>query len=143
MNTYTFTKIKRDSNNDNLYNIFENTIIDADTILFESVVMENETGRLDLVSKRIYGNYNYVEELMMINNILNPFSIKEGDIIYWSNEIYKYQTEETEEQDNEKNINKTSKVDPKREKGVAPNIAPKGYKSILIEDNKLKLNENI
>lgn len=37
--------------------------------------------RLDLISNRLYGSVDYVEQLMKLNNIKNPFSIKQGDIL--------------------------------------------------------------
>jgi len=139
MNSYTFkiiTENKRDINEDNLYNLFVDTIVDKDVIRYPDIVMEGEEGRLDLVSKRIYGG-NYVEELMMINNILNPFSIVEGQEIevVASGDLGLFRDPElkTVQSNSVANpINKNTRKDPKREKGVPPTIKPIDFEQLMV-----------
>lgn len=44
-------------------------------------VDRDEECRIDLVSQRIFGNAAYSEQILKFNNISNPFSIKEGDVL--------------------------------------------------------------
>lgn len=89
MKFYSFEKgkLKRDTNTQgNPYNLFDNTMVDKDIkdlTKYQHVVMDTQEGRLDKVSLALYGSTEYVEELMKINNIINPFSIKNGDILYY------------------------------------------------------------
>ena len=69
---------------DKLFNIFQKNIEYNNTIqLFKYVVPKEYEMRLDLISKRIYGSPDYIEELMLINNIINPYSIRENQDIYY------------------------------------------------------------
>lgn len=86
MEIYSFKTIQRVDAQKNLYDLFQTTLADNYPInLAEYVVSREENMRLDLVCKNIYGDTTLIEELGFINNILNPFSIKEGDIIYYFN----------------------------------------------------------
>ena len=40
--------------------------------------------RLDKICYELFGRIDYVHQLMKINQIYNPFSIKKGDTIIWS-----------------------------------------------------------
>ena len=83
MKSYSLENIKRDKNQDSLYDIFSKTVVDQKINRLQNTVIDGEDGRLDKVSLRLYGSTNYVEELMIINNIINPFSIKVGDVIFY------------------------------------------------------------
>jgi hypothetical protein len=39
--------------------------------------------RLDKISEHIYGSSDYVEELMILNDLISPYSVKEGQYIYF------------------------------------------------------------
>ena len=47
----------------------------------EHIIEADEVGRMDLISLKFYGNHDYVDTLLKFNNIMNPFSFTEGDII--------------------------------------------------------------
>jgi len=47
----------------------------------EHIVESDEVGRMDLICLKFYGNHDYVDTLLKFNNIINPFSFTEGDII--------------------------------------------------------------
>ena len=69
---------------DKLFNIFQKNIEYNNTIqLYKYIVPKEYEMRLDLISKRIYGSPDYIEELMLINNIINPYSIRENQDIYY------------------------------------------------------------
>lgn len=82
---YTLTEDslgKRDTGE--LYNLSNITVKSADFTenqLGIYVIPREYEMRLDLVSQKLYDSMEYVEELMKLNNILHPFSIKAGDII--------------------------------------------------------------
>lgn len=152
MNSYTFkivTENRRDINEDSLYNLFVDTIIDKDVVRYPQIVMEGEEGRLDLVSKRIYGG-NYIEELMMINNILNPFSIVEGqeiDVVAPGDlGLFRDPELKTEQSNTVANpTNKNTRKDPKREKGVPPTIKPIDFEQLMVNKTSktIKINTRL
>ena len=44
-------------------------------------VHADEVGRIDLIADRVYNNTTYSEQILKFNNISNPFSINEGDVL--------------------------------------------------------------
>lgn len=44
-------------------------------------VSQDQEGRIDLIAVQYFGNTEYVDAICVINNIFNPFSIKEGDVL--------------------------------------------------------------
>lgn len=61
----------------------EPTILFADTVntLSEYTVHSDEICRIDLVSEKFFGTPDYSEHILKYNNISNPFSITEGDVL--------------------------------------------------------------
>jgi hypothetical protein len=144
MKSYTFeiiTKRRTDKNsqgNDSLYDIFLNTIVDVNLDRYEDIVNENEEGRLDLVSKRLYGTTAYVEELMMLNNIVNPFSITVGQMIYvLPGSQIEFMRKPEQVVETSANVaspkNKNTRKDPSRQKGVPPTIKPVDFEQVLVD----------
>lgn len=41
----------------------------------------DQAGRIDLVSEQYFGTSEYVDAICIVNNIFNPFSVEEGDIL--------------------------------------------------------------
>lgn len=79
MKIYTLDNIKRDSNQNNLYNLFDTKISQKSyTRMFWYSVLPHEEMRLDLICNKIYGNTDMLDEILSINNIIDPFSIKKG-----------------------------------------------------------------
>lgn len=77
-------RILRDKNQDDLFNLFQKNIIYKNNISFEVYIVPREFEmRLDRICNYIYGTTDYVEELMTINDILNPYSVKEGQFIFF------------------------------------------------------------
>jgi hypothetical protein len=52
-------------------------------MVFSFICEERHNMRLDLVSNDIYKNANNVDVLMSLNGILNPFSVENGDEIFF------------------------------------------------------------
>jgi len=149
MEFYTFdnTNRKISKDGDSLYDFFEKTMVnDLELIYSTYTVPEEYDARLDLVCKRIYGDTKYMEELMTQNGILNPFSIKTGDVIYYSYSVDSLRSLYQRDEDiNEKNKNKilnvnkskTTKQDPNA--SLPPSIKPNNLKTVDINYNKKKI----
>tara|TARA_R100000544_G_C2226409_1_gene61045 strand:+ start:2289 stop:2816 length:528 start_codon:yes stop_codon:yes gene_type:complete len=44
-------------------------------------VLANEAGRIDKICDRYFGTGEYIDAICIVNNIFNPFSVQEGDIL--------------------------------------------------------------
>lgn len=69
-----------------LYDLFYPMMIDIkidNDQLSEYIVYKEREMRMDLICIDIYNSTEYMDELMHINGILDPYSVKEGDIIYY------------------------------------------------------------
>lgn len=154
MKSFTFEVLKRDPKQDYLYDIFAKSVSDNMTINNAlkgvTVVLEGEEGRLDILSKRVFGSSQYVEELMVLNNIMNPFSIEVGDVIYVVEQgtlTMMQQVDKTT--DNSEQIakpkNKSTRVDPSRNTGVPPTIRPVDFEQMLVDrkNQTIKLNTKL
>lgn len=76
--------LKKDSNNDNLYNLTQRTFKFPANLELESYTIQSgEEMRIDLVCQSIYGNTNYIDIILNINNIDNPLNIKVGETIQY------------------------------------------------------------
>ena len=97
--------------------------------------------RIDLISTNIYGHDGYIDELLTLNNILNAWSIKAGNIIYYVDEDAfpliqsKPMADDQNIINNLINPNKDTKKDPNRESGenLPPSIKPSGLKDVSID----------
>ena len=146
MFSFTLKNLKRDE--DGFYNLFRQTYIDSDRLeLYSTYVNSNEEMRLDKISNRLYGSSIYVEELMQVNNIINIWNIKSGDIILYSS-IPNYSALKSLEKDIDKSIesiskpNKKARIDPDRSKQVPPTIKPKSLENLTLDkkNRKIKIN---
>ena len=73
---------KDDSGNYNLTQLTFQT--DFNTITYQQYeVQKGEEMRIDLVCESIYGNLNYIDIILNVNNIDNPLNIQEGTIIIY------------------------------------------------------------
>lgn len=50
-------------------------------VIAEHVVNVDEVGRIDIISRKYYNGDNLSEIILKYNNISNPFSITEGDVL--------------------------------------------------------------
>lgn len=156
-----FTKPNGDKVNDLISSTFSfsNLINSLDGIV---VVQKGEDMRADLVCHRIYGNHNILDALLKYNGISNPFSIKEGDILFAPpyNELYKSIGNAKEIKDiGENKINQLEStfLDPKTNKDkkrleqlknkiknvLPPNVNKPGDKNIKIKEGKLIFGEDV
>lgn len=147
MKTYTLETIKRNKNQDGLFDIFTDTVVDYAIHLITDYIREDETGRLDLVSLRLYGNKKYMEELMTINNILNSFTIEFGDEFKYveHNNITLFNKIDEDEDKSTIEIikNKNTRKDLTRNVGVTPTTKPVDFEHIIIENETITLNTKL
>lgn len=81
MKIYSFDK-KNLKKKGEIYDIFEKNIrFSREVTLYSYIVPIEREMRLDLISKDIYGSSDYMEELIVMNNIINPYSIRVGQIL--------------------------------------------------------------
>jgi len=122
--------------NNRLYDIFYPMLkYNHNVILYEYVVDISKEMRMDLISIDIYGSSIYVDELMHINDIIDPYSIKMGDKLYFTKptDLSKYR--------NSYSIDKKTLLNNTKSKHNLnidlPISSPIGYNQILY-DNKNK-----
>lgn len=135
---------QRDEKQENLVNIIDPVVIWKDTLTYYTYIVSNEEAmRPDLVCFSIYKNFSYIDELLLINNILNPWSIKGGQTIYYLDEDSILILQLQSKNDNQKivqtlvNPNKDTKKDPNRDNGtgLSPTIKPSGLKDVSVDFN--------
>ena len=94
--------------------------------------------RLDLVSIDIFGSDSYVEELMHMNNIIDPYSIKNGDIIYYpvkKDKIEVIQKPYKKEEDVYGNPDSSSPLS----RSLPMSTPSSNYKQIRVDDKNKKI----
>ncbi len=145
MNYYSFENLKLDWTGH--YNLFEKTMINRQDISFDTFTVTDEfNGRLDIVCKYLHGNTEYLEELMTMNNILNPYSLKTNTIIkYFKNSgnyelMYQSDPVENDKKDSilQMNKSKSTKKDSNRI-GSVPTIKPDTLTQVDVNHTKKKI----
>jgi hypothetical protein len=129
------TKISIDSN---FFDLFYPMLSDNyDLLSFgEYKVESSREMRMDLISMDIYGDTKHVDELLYLNGIVDPYSVKMNDIIYYANNINIIRT-------SYKNENLSTKIDYVITGTTSivvndvfannPTLAPNGYKSMIVD----------
>lgn len=146
----TTNKINRDPKQFDLFNLFQKNIITVQNLpLMIYIVPKEYEMRLDRISQQLYGTDNYVEELMILNDIINPYSIKEGQYIYFCdidvlpNLYTKDDMSNPNEIKRQELINSTQKVQDitiSTDKNLPPNIKPSSLNQITVtDDNQVKI----
>lgn len=150
MNSFTLNNLKIDKKQDQLYNIFTDTVIERPIEKYTTIVQEGEEMRLDKISRRLYGNTQYVEELMVLNNIVNPWSITVNQEINFLSTngmeaMRKLSPENDDTIETVVNPKKNTRVDPNRNKGVIPTVKPLTLKQVWVDEkaNKIKVNTKV
>lgn len=146
------SKIKRNPEQDNLFDIFQKNIVNNNLLPLKIYIVPREYEmRLDRISQHIYGSPDYVEELMVLNNIINPYSVKEGQYIYFCqlNNLPKMYTKDELSIDVEKNRDALiASSQPNRDKmsiasdnsNLPSTIKPSGLEQVRVtKDNKIKI----
>lgn len=78
-------RLKRDVKQKDLFNLFQkNLVLNENIRIINSYIVPLEYEmRLDKISNFLYGSPDFTEELMIMNNIMNPYSVLEGQYIYY------------------------------------------------------------
>jgi hypothetical protein len=132
------------------------------------LVTQETSMRIDLISKKMYGNMDMIEKILKFNNISNPLSIDDGDllVIYDPISLNKNFRNINNQQAKINDIRKQylapekdSRVDPKlkefdkrnkkpgeksaQENALPPNYADFGDKEIQLRNGKLYFGPNV
>lgn len=74
-----------------LFNLFQKTMTDNDAIKDKMYYVKTEDiCRIDNICDNIYDNTGYIEELMVMNNILNPFAIEADTYLYYTSDATRF-----------------------------------------------------
>jgi hypothetical protein len=147
MKSFTLENIKRDINQENLYDLFSSTVVLKDNIqILSTTVLPEEEMRLDRVCKRLYGSDMFLEEIMILNNIIDKFSIKNGQILdYFYVEQYD-NFHELEKDSKIEEINKlsdpgknTRKDNNREDSELPPTIKPANLKKVNVDKDSRKI----
>ena len=146
-NLYTLENatIQIDKDGNPISNIINPIVITRDDItLYPHIVTIQEEMRPDLVTWSIYGQKGYIDEIMTLNNIVDVFSINQGDVIWFcdENDMPKLQVAQGTKT-NEDIINSLidpnseRKIDYNRETGenLLPSIKPTNLKQVQVDSN--------
>jgi len=143
MDIYSFNKIQRDENQNNLYDLFPVYVsINSDIPLYKDIVLKEEHMRADLICRRLYNTDKYLEEFLKVNNLFNKWSIYEGDEFFYFSLDDGQKLHYTEPVDNTDKINKlvnstkNTKVDENRK--LPPTIND-GKKQIIVNKNNYNI----
>lgn len=139
-------KILRDPKQDNLYNLFQkNLMITKNLIVYPYLVPREFEMRLDRISNDIYGSPDFVEELMILNDIISPYSVKDGQILYFcnSNDLESLYTTDTTIENKEMNrqsLIKSSQTNRGRQNlsndsNLPPTVKPQNLQQVKIDKN--------
>lgn len=144
-------KIKRDPNQGDLFDLFQKNIMNDNGIeLIPYTIPREYEMRLDRISEYLFGSTLYVEELMVMNNIINPYSVKEGQEIYYcdpsflgnlftKDELNDYTETKRQELINSSQPNRNSK-NITDDTNLPPTIKPSNLKQIEVsKDNTIQI----
>lgn len=151
MKFYSFERLNSltsvyDENTGNvrIYDLFERTIYNNTELKRNAYITSiDDVCRLDKVCSNINSGYlEYIEELIVSNNILNPFSIEENQYLTYVIEIDKIENMHTSEykpeNTNKFNILNINKSKRSSNTELPPSVNP-GLKQIDIDYDKKKI----
>jgi len=146
MKIYSFDIKKLNKDDKNLFDIFEKNIqYNKSITLYMYLIPREQEMRLDLISKALYGSTGYIEELMVINNIMSPYSLKENQMIYYCNENdmgFLYTKDDLKENDKirESIIAASNKGKSKGDNNKTPTtLKPKNINQVTIDNKNRKI----
>ena len=113
------------SGNTNYYDLFSTTIIDTNIFSVSAgtyIVQFEDEGKIENICYNIYQNYNYVEELLVFNDILDPYDIHVSDIIYYLPDSGSYSTMYKTDVNINQNVLNTLLQNNNNKSTIKPNI---------------------
>ncbi len=134
---------------------------DVQVFNFKTIICQRHHAcRLDLVASEIYENTKWVGSLSMINDMYNPFSVREGDILFYLPEsdlqgLLKVPDNIAQVVGSVKNdlIKALKKKKPdglrknylnnRGDDKLPPSVLPESAPQIVIDNNKIKIAPNL
>jgi hypothetical protein len=138
-----------------LYDLFITTYNGKSVTLYPFYCDRKHAMRMDIVSNDLYGTTEFVGSLCQLNNIINPFSVNEGDILFWASpldlkELMDIPTSLLGQVKSDLvNSMKNRKLDTKRRNytrtpdRLPPTIMPDNSPQIVVEQDKIKISPNL
>jgi hypothetical protein len=121
-----------------------------DSIFLMHFVDKYDEMRLDSISYKIYGNTDYIDYLMFLNDLVNPLNIKEGDLIFYTNvesaNSLMVEPQRFEETRNKLlDLSKTKRIDKNRENylqkinsnSLPPTVSTNNQAPVQFEDGRV------
>ena len=129
-------------------------------------VMPDQAGRIDKISEIYFGSTEYIDAICVVNNIFNPFTLQEGDVLVIPNLIkpdlvynrpnpasrpttpqLTYIDTERQSIEDQSRIQRLAKKAQEKPAGVItplpPNMLQPGESAKVFEDGKIKLGANL
>lgn len=148
-------KLKK-STNDNLYDLSKLTFRSTfEGLNFgEYKIQKGEEMRIDLICQSIYGNIDYIDIILNINNISNPLNVKEGTIIIYpsADSIENLRLKDSKNNNVQVSLssgNKASITDPERQKYVEenyslpPTIMDRPTEQVIVSGDTIKIGNGL
>lgn len=123
-----------------VYNLLDQTFQIPNDFQYNVIeVTEGFIGRMDLISKQVYGDTKYQDILCKLNGISNPFELNAGTVVVlpdisYIDDFYYY--ESPEERDPESNEAANKPVAKSKKEKRKPNEAVIGEKRFKIDPNR-------
>lgn len=123
-------------------------------ILYPYYVQPVEEMRPDLVVQGMYGNTNFIDEIMTLNNIIDSWSLTQGTLLWYPSvddldKMRREQVVQTQEEIINQLINPNSekRIDFNRDtgEGTIPTVKPTGMKQISVDtkNNVVKITNRL
>ena len=123
-------------------------------------IKQDQVGRMDKVSLQYFGKSDYVDALCIVNNIFNPFSLNEGDVIIIPNlsdlaAVYSrpnpvledYVNTDRQSEKDQARVQRLVEKAKTKESGVdtpiPPNMLQQGQESKIYEGGNITLGANL
>lgn len=123
-----------------VYNLLDQTFQIPNDFQYNVIeVTEGFIGRMDLISKQVYGDTKYQDVLCKLNGISNPFELNAGTVVVLPDVSYIddfYYYESPEERDPESNEAANKPVAKSKKEKRKPNEAVIGEKRFKIDPNR-------
>lgn len=139
MKLYSLEKIERVKSNNNLYDMFYPMFRDDINMELKQYKVRSEREmRMDLICTDIYGNTKFIDELMHINGIIDPYSVKKDDIILYPN-IDVITAIKNKYEGNRKDVEIESNQKDKLDNSLTTSSPSDSYKQVMVDRDKAEL----
>lgn len=134
------SELKSNALGQQVYNLLDQTFQIPNDFQYNVIeVTEGFIGRMDLISKQVYGDTKYQDVLCKLNGISNPFELNAGTVVVLPDVSYIddfYYYESPEERDPESNEAANKPVAKSKKEKRKPNEAVIGEKRFKIDPNR-------